>query len=275
MVYRRRNPSGRKTGGKRKFARKVAPRRRVGARNSMVKLVKSIIHRQAENKQSDYAGQQLIGVFGWTGFNTNNIIPCSPYTGWLQISQGVGAYQRVGNKIQTRRLKMRFIINPTGYSGSNPFPKPYDVTIYWVKCKDTPVSLATSSGVLQSFFQNSSSSTPPTGYIFDQIREVNTDQWVVCKKMTLKVGYAIYGGTSTDANKQSFTNNDYKYNQIRTVDLTKWCPKTVQYNDTTNTPATPTLQCLILPSEADGGLAGSTTTALQFTYQLYYEYEDL
>ena len=76
MVFRRRTALARKTGGKRKFARRVAPKRRVGAHKSMVKLIKSVIHKQAENKVVSYTANTAIYNYNSpTGFNANNIIP--------------------------------------------------------------------------------------------------------------------------------------------------------------------------------------------------------
>ena len=68
---------------------------RYTAKTSMVKLVKSIIHKQAENKQCDFAGQMFPRAWSGASFNTQNILPVSPYTSFLQIAQGT----TVGNSL--------------------------------------------------------------------------------------------------------------------------------------------------------------------------------
>lgn len=274
MVYRRKPSYAAKPRSKRTYKRKAV--RKPTARNSMVKLVKSIIHKQAENKEADWAGLNTINIFGGTNFNTQNIIPMSPYSTYLTISQGTTASSRIGNKIQTRKLILKFVMTPLPYNGAtNTLPKPQDVMIYWVKSKDTPVSLTSSSG-MGAFFQASAGASGPTGNIFDNIKQVNTDVWTVCHKMRLKLGNANYAGTGSSAGDQTFANNDYKLNHIKTVDLTKHCPKIVSFNDNNTTPISPTLQMIILPCNADGtGYNSSSQYQCQLYYQLYYQYEDM
>ena len=217
----------------------------------MVKLVKSIIHKQAENKQCDFAGQMFPRAWSGASFNTQNILPVSPYTSFLQIAQGTTVGTRIGNRITTRKLMMKFIINNLPYNvTTNTLPKPQDITIYFLKCKDTPVSLTSSTG-LGSFFQATGSAVAPSGNIYDEIKRPNGDVWTVCHKVHVKVGFQYYSGTGNDVTNQLFSNNDYKYNVIKDIDLTKYCPKTVTYNDNNTTPTSPTLQMLILPANAD------------------------
>ena len=244
----------------------------------MVKLIKSVIHKQAENKEADWSAQLQPTAFGGTNFNTQNIVPVSPYSSYLQIGQGTSTTQRVGNKITTRKLMLRFVATPAAYDATNNNTyMPQDVTIYFVKSRDTPVSLTSSSG-LGGFFQSSSGSSAPTGNLYDQVKRVNNDAWIVCKKINFKLGWSIQNGqngANTNASNY-FANNDYKYNVIRTINLTKWCPKTVLYNDNNTTPQSPTLQMIILPSNADGtNYANSAQRQINMFYQLYYEYEDI
>lgn len=263
------SPTGRKYTlvKKRKYARKGNKR--------ITKIVKDIIHNQVEDKEVDFAGQMFPQAWGCTNFNTQNILPVSPYSSFLSIQQGTGAGGRIGNQIKTRKLMMRFILNSLPYNATtNTLPKPQDVTIYFIKCKDTPVSITSSTG-LGAFFQASGSASAPSGNIYDYIKRPNTDVWTICKKIRAKVGFQYYNGTGSDVTNQLFSNNDYKYNIVKDVDLTKYCCKTIKYNDNTTTPVTPTLQMLILTGNADGsGYNAANQTQLQFSYQLYYTYED-
>lgn len=273
MVFRRRT-ANRKAGVKRKFARRVAPKRRVGARKSMVSLIKSVIAKQAENKRISWATITAPQAFGGTNYNTQNIIPMSPYSTFMGLAQGTTTASRIGNKVTTRSLKFRFVLYAKPYDvTTNSVPTPQIVTFYFVKCKDEPVSL-TSSSALGNFFQSGSSSQSPLANLFDDIREVNLDAWTVCKKMTMKIGGAnnasVWGASGFPSN------NDFSLSVRRTVDLTKFVNKTVLYNDNNTTPTTPTLQLIILTANADGtGAPSAGTIPMNMFWETVYEFEDM
>ena len=275
MVFRRRT-AGRKTGGKRKFARRVAPKRRVGARKSMVKLIKSVIHRQAENKVVEYSpvgAQPLYNSSVTAAWNAANVIPLTPYTSYMNIVQGTGQGDRIGNRISTRKVFIKFVMYPAAYDVTlNPLPAPQDVRIMIVKWKDTPTKLIDDT-TYGNLFQNGDSATGPIGNLTDTIRDINKDKYTVCYDKVVKVGNAISSASGPFSGAEYYANNDYKLNVIRKIDVTKWCPKQILFNDNTSLPETPVLQMVIFPISADGSI--NSFKPIYWFYQTHYEYEDM
>ena len=268
MVFRRRTALARKTGGKRKFARRVAPKRRVGAHKSMVKLIKSVIHKQAENKVVSYTANTAIYNYNSpTGFNANNIIPLTPFTSYMNISQGTGQGDRIGNKVSTRKCFIKFVLFPGTYSAlNNPNPAPQDIRIIIFKWKDTPTTLASTS-TMSNFWQRGDSSEAPSGTLTDMIHDVNKDKYTVYYDKTVKVGYQNDATSGSYTFSQSYWNNDYKVNVIRKIDVTKWCPKTIGYLDNSTLPETPVLQMMILSSTADNTQNNAIPTGIVYSTQ--------
>lgn len=273
MVFRR--GRGVKRPARGKYARKYV---RKPAKSSMVSLIKKTVHRMAENKRMDFNGNVFGTNYGGNNWNSNQVIPMSPYNLYLNNVQGITQGTRLGNKITTRSLFFSGIIYPAGYNASsNPIPCPTEIRFIWVKSKDTPTALLQSGGAMNSFFQYGGTAAAPNGSLSDIFRPVNKDLFTVMGEKTFKLGNANYAGTNADAARQYWANNDFKYNHKFRINLTKWCPKTVTFNDNTSIASSPLLQCLIFASYANNENYGpaNANTFFKIDYSLEYIYEDM
>ena len=265
----RKRSSGRRTSS-RKSSSKV----------SFAKSVKAIVHRMAENKRVSYnsgtTGIGLNSIIG-TNWDSTSVIAVSPYTSRLPITQGTGQGQRIGNRINIRKLTMNAIFVPEQYDAVfNPTPKPMNITMYFLYSKNDPNASPTAAASTSNFFQNSGSSTGITGRLVDDLYKVNTDLWTVKKKITFKLGNAVYNGTGTSPGNQSYANNDYPLNKKISIDLTKHCHKTQKFDDNTSLPSNPVLFCIILLANADGSAVANVSAVIaKMYYTLECQYEDM
>lgn len=221
------------------------------------KYVKSTIHRQIENKSYQVGWSQDLG-----GYATSNLLyayPLTPFTGGMNITQGVTQATRIGNQIKMRKLKFNFVLSARTYNVSNnPSPQPCEIEMLFCSLKPAIGELPTPTDVA-NLYQLNASSIAPSGFIYDLTQKINTDLFQVYKRLRFKVGYSTAGGTGVNANAQSFANNDFKLNIIRSLDLTKYAPKTITYNDNASSPTSRLLFVLInvLPTVGGSSFAAS------------------
>nr|UOF82259.1 capsid protein [Cressdnaviricota sp.] len=265
-VYRKRAP--------RKLIRR---KRAVGKRRSSVsatvkKYVKSQIHKNVENKVMNVA---VAGAFGnILQSPTMNVFPMTPYTGYLVISQGVTANARLGNQVTTRRVMLNYCLVPKPYDATtNPLCRPQEVDMFLGYVKATPSTLPNATD-FNNLFQVGSTSLGPQGELPDLIADINKDYWHISKRWRHKVGYADVTGTGAAAGSQYYANNDFKFNVVRKLNITKYCPKTLLFNDSANTPTSRGLFFFYQCVSATGAVQPVTTLALDIDYWLTYEYED-
>lgn len=236
------------------------------------KYVKATIHKQIENK-----GYQIQFSREMGGFAANNalyVYPLTPYTGGMLIGQGTTQSSRLGNQIKPRSLTWDIIMSPLPYNAStNSSPQPLEIEIYICSLKMASGEIATAVEVA-NMFQLNASSTAPTGSLVDFTQKINTDIIKCHKRIRMKLGFASFNGTGNNAAYQSFNNNDFKLNVIKRINLTKYCPKVITYNDNSSTPTSRCLFALFNISPAIGGtqFAGSQLVArIDSTISLVYE----
>lgn len=201
------------------------------------------------------------------------IAPLTPYQGFLQISQGSSAAQRIGNRIRTVKSVLAFSCHPGIFNAvANPTPKPQILRVWIGRHRSTPTFAPVPSS-FTTFFQNNSSSTAPTGTIQDLIRPINDDSFYVVWAKSYKIGYAdtaTAGVTTTTY----YPNNDFHGSVNERIDVTKWCPRDIRFNDTDNTSYTNGLYMWCECVNYDGSLDAGTTAALRMHYNLTYQYVD-
>lgn len=240
----------------------------------MVKLIKSIVHKEAENKARQYSGAASLPNYISSDWGTHNILPVTPYSGFMAISQGTGQGDRIGNRIRVRKAFVKLVFYPRAYDVYNPQPKPQDVRLLIVKSKDDKNTLPGKSS-FGDFFQSNNSYNAPTGNLPDMVRSVNKDSWVVYKDIHFKLGCSAYfsdgAGNANDASQQ-FYNNDYKYNKIMTIDVTRFIPKTIVYQDNNTNPISDLVNLVILPMNADGTDANALSAG-DFPSYFYFQTE--
>lgn len=215
---------------------------------TFAKKVQAVIKRNAETKSiqffidntavSDYkTGQPAFGP------NSMTVIPLTPDGFFMPISQGAGQAQRIGNQIALSKVTLRGIINArtfnTDEDDTNNEPMPFLFKMWIGYQKDTALNYV--DGQLPQFFQSGGTSVDPDGTLMDTFRKVNTDKYVVVATRTFKVGAeSIINSQATTANSynQLYANNDFKFVQQFSIDVTKHCVKNVKYNDTGLAPMT-------------------------------------
>lgn len=256
--------------GKRTY-RKRAPKRRVyrKRRGLGVKSIKAIATAIVERGRETKSLQQEINNYFVNSYATGNagaidtaiMFSLTPNTavtfpqGQGALSQGVGQGNRIGNAVEFTKGTLRMMISCNPYNlSTNPIPQPIVVKIFVGYDKTRAYGMPDPG--LPDFFQNGSSTRPPTGTLLDMFSLVNKDRYVICYSRTVKVGNAELFGTSTDpAGQQAnqyFTNNDYKLNPVVNINFSKKMIHRAKFDDTTNTQTQRGTYCWLLTSTTNG-----------------------
>lgn len=257
---------------KRKIVKRRFPRK--GNKSTFAKRVMKVVNRTAETKLIRFNVDKQIGTYINTNWGLDAIQPLTPYsTIGATISLGNSSSGRIGNKIRTKYLTLKGIMTPVPYNATaNPNPTPLDVMmVIFSRRADSKLFAAG----LSNFFQNGNSSSAPTGLITDTILDINKDVYQVYYKRIFKVGYSDFAGTGSSAPAQNFANNDYKYSCRFNLNLTKYCPKIIKFNDTDNDPYSRLLYCAFLPMRPDGNGVSVTATPLRYAMNWEYGYTDI
>jgi len=240
---------------------------------SIKKYVKRTIHSQIENK----CVQVNPGPVGFGNVLESpdfNVYPMAPLSLYWTISQGVGQASRIGNTIKVRKTYLNYVLVPLPYNATtNATPQPCEVRLMLGYVKNTPC-FAPVAGDINQLFQSGNSSIAPVGSLKDIVSVYNKDYWVIKKSWTHKVGYAQYGGTGVSVAQQSFTNNDFKYNVVKRLDITQHMPKTCIFNDSSATTNTKNLFFMHYAVAASGGIYTATSLPVSIEYWIDFHYED-
>jgi hypothetical protein len=213
-----------------------------------------------------------ITAYTGTSFVTSGVA-VSPYSGFLGILQGTGQGARVGNRIQTKRIRFCGAIRPRGYNvTSNPIPVPQYVRLLIVNDADNANTLA---AISNDFFQNGSSNIAPDGTMNDIYSDVNTDRWTVYHDQVFKVGYATSGGTGIQVASQSYTNNDFLLSADFDVDVTKFASKIYDFDDNTSLPKNKTLCAYFFCASYDGNAGVAATNPCNVTMHMCMDFVDV
>ena len=240
---------------------------------TMSALVKRVMNKASEKKihQNTAESLELVPYGAGAAFATGNVWEMGPSTG-VPLAQGTGSSDRIGNKIRVVKATMRVIIFPKPYDATtNPAPRPQDVRLIVLHSKNNPTDVVVSN----TFFEQNNSTTSPQDDLVDMLHPVNRDDYVVSSDRHYKVGVSSADGTGAIADAQSFTNNDYKYNQIITQDVTHAFPSVITFNDTSSVPTSfqPTL--VALTCKADGTTTNSNHVPLEMWCNCQLEYTDM
>lgn len=209
-------------------------------KRSVAKVCKRVISKQAEikNANSSFSIAPHNTLALTSDIATQNILWVSPNSSQLPIIQGVRQDERVGNKIKTKRCKLKVIMYPKPYDATiNPTPQPQIVTMWCVSAKIGYTSNTSMATIFDTnFFQDGFTSTGYLSQLIDSISEVNSDAITLHWKRSFKLGHSYHPQYNTSHVDAQFSNNDYKMNHIRQFDLTKALKKTYTFDDTNNTP---------------------------------------
>lgn len=240
--------------------------------SALTRLVNQSILRQAETKVAYYTQQNNIGGYNYTLMAINQIKPLTPYTGFLTITQGSGQGDRVGNKITITRSLFKAVIWVSPYNAStNPTPTPVIIRFWFFRVKNS-VALPTT---LSNFFQAGDTSVAPIGNILDLNYEVNNDVYQLMGTRDIKLGYAAFVGTPGGLpNFGYMSNNDSEMSAILNVDITRWLPPSIDFNDTATVTNSNNLFVFYEAVNQDGTTNVASTYSAQLNYQQIFEYKD-
>lgn len=282
MAYfpkRKRMPLRRKN---RTIRPKVVTRRRAPTKN-LRKMVQSIVSRNIENKTHQASLEMNVKNIladGTTSNEFNGLFPITPYTATgapvdstISLVHGTGQATRIGNVVRTKSAILRGVLFPSpGNITLNPTPKAMEVCMWIFKLKNRAFGdeITYAQSVFNNnFFQDNAGSQGASASLIDIIRKPNQDVVNVLYKRIFKLGYAA--GT----NAGNIGNNDFKYNQKFSINVTKYIPKVIKYNDNDDSPSITHTYCMIAPYNADGTLYTDVSyTVAECHWQLDYTYED-
>ena len=235
---------------------------------SINRIVKRVLHSQIEDK-TQFVTDSNVRLTTYAVLPALQTISMIPYN---NIVQGVGQGQRIGNTIRTRRVEFNFSITPTPYSSTNSQPVPQEIIMMFGKVKNSRAQQPISSDFAH-LWQAGSSNVGPYSTTLDLLQDVNKDYFTVYKVCKFKVGYATAQASGNSTANQFFANNDYKLNVTRRMNITKYCPKIVKFNDATAQPTNDGLWMWAWAVNGDGSFTAQFTPA-QMSYSLNYVYED-
>lgn len=262
-------------------------------------LITKELSKKSEKKviQSQYNMLCYYATSGPDVFTWRNLFPLTPYDSagapvdaTMSLTQGTGQGSRIGNSVRPYKVMFRGVMHPTPYGTEPPSgsePKPMEVCLWIFKLRGTaPTSglgdtLAGAEEVLENNFLQNQTNTGNfegiTGELIDIIKPVNNDVVTLCYKRVFKIGtqHILQSNQGNITNVQRYHNNDYKYNQKFAIDITKYIPKNILYNDNDDMPSIQHTYCCIVPYNADGvSAANSTIAPLRVHWTVTMEFTD-
>lgn len=261
------------------YRRRPRSRKAYRKRKTFDQKVKAIVRRQQETKDKKYDS----GILTMKNFaNSNpssNTIELTPNSSTLAISQGTAESQRIGNMISTQKAYIKLRMSPLPYNGtSNSIPIPQIICIVIWSIKESSQTLASAQSIAQNdILQNNNSDGGFSGSLTDWMRDFNTDLITVHKKMYVKCGASVYSSnTGNQANQFNYANNDFPLTVLKNIDITKYYPKRIRFNDNDNDGNARNVFLTVSPMDADGGANpdGTSAVPMEWEYGLHLKYKD-
>lgn len=236
------------------------------------RYVKKVISRQVETKSAYVNNQITFGNINQS--STLNFAPILWYTGYHTLASGVLDGQKLGNKVTIKRVLLKYVLLPQPYDiTTNPVPGPIHIQMFLGRVKQSK-ALLPSAGDVAMLFNQGSTTVSPTGNLTDLNGMINKDYWDMKKVWEHKLGFAAYTGSGSSAAPQYYQNNDFKYNVVRTMNITRMVQKLALFNDSANSVQNGNLFFGYQSLAASGGTTGATTVNAKINYSIHIEYED-
>jgi len=252
---------------------KRSPQITPALRAELDKMINRKVTKSEELKTAFFQSTINVGGYNYTNFSTNMVRSITPASSnAVSIAQGTGQGDRIGNKIHIKKAYLKLASWVMPYQAiTNPTPTPLMVRLWIFTIKNT-IGLPTT---LPIFFQAGDSSISPIGNILDYNYQVNSDVYTLYKTVDFKLGYSAFvaspGGIGGNG---YYSNNDFNMCDLRTIDVTPWITKTIDFNDTTTIPFSKSLFFWVEAVCADGTTQSSGTYGAQINYQVILEYTD-
>lgn len=213
------------------------------SRRAMRRIAQEVVSRNLTDHEVRNSSEQNLysfpGVAGGstlpTLWSANNVFDTSVV--WTGINQGGGEGARLANRLKIKKFRFSFIINPSSNLLTAHMVRMYVVTYkfdpngatnndIWAACQNW----SSTGTVNRTFFDNGNSTNGMTGSMQDLLMPINTDAFTVHKVKTFKLGYASVPDDGSAATTIS-GNNDFKYIIRGSVNVGKYMPKYLKYND--------------------------------------------
>lgn len=164
------------------------------------------------------------------------VINPSNSTSGFTIARGTANNQMIGNRIKLKSARLKFVLTPNPYDATtNVQAAPLNVRCFFYKSKISPFADPVTSqlcGGSAVFFENGSTYIGFEGNLFDMNKKISSEGFTYLGHRTYKLGPAIpQDATGATVPFYQLSNNDYKWNYIVDMDVTKWLPKTQDLND--------------------------------------------
>lgn len=174
MPYKRRPMAKRG----RKLRKITRPRRVYRKKNALTKLIKSVIHKQAESKHAFLTTGNTLTYFNSGVNSTGDMLQVLP-----NITQGTGDNSRIGDQIRAQSLNIKgyvkLDINNTGVSNSDLTSVICRMMVVSLKSKPNYTEATSSSTPLSGLLKKGGSTTAFTGILSDIYAPINTDLWTI------------------------------------------------------------------------------------------------
>jgi len=265
---------------KRSYKKRMPAKKRYargGRKSSVVSsavktYVNRTIHRQIENKNVQLNNSTSFGNILQSA--TLNVAPLTPYTGALAITQGTGSANRTGNEVKTRKVMLKYCLFPKAYSAvSNTTPRPSYVQM-WLGYVKNSSGLKPIASDFDNLYNYNNTVNPILGQLFDLNQSINTDYWCIKKYWIHKVGFAVNTSSGSDGNNANYANNDFPYSVTKKLDISKFYPKTLKFNDVSTTISGPGLFLFYQCITANGDTLAASQLPLNLQWQLEVQFED-
>lgn len=220
--------------GKRKSYRK---KKSTKVSKTVKRFVKKAIHADIENKiyMADLVGatsgdnQMILTTVSSTLPQYFNLNPL--------IAQGTSEIQRTGNKCRVMRHTLRCQLLLSGAAITANVDVPMNIYYFILYARDTPATL-TATDLNQLFYYNSGGTASTTQFLsgsgFATTHRVNNDYFKILKtnypNKPMKLGWSSYTANAGGL----YSNNDYRSNMHFDIDLTKYTPKLMHFNNNTS-----------------------------------------
>lgn len=277
MAFRRRRRASKKNKSKRVVVKRAIVK---AERQVFNQRVKRVVTSMAEKKIQVWQSTTFSALALRTGSASflGNMQPLTPYSGYYSISQGSAVSEREGNAIRVTSAILRMNIIPNPYNvTTNPNPTPCMVRIWFLTYKPqstVPPPSASVYGASATFLDNGATNSGLTGTFSDLQYPVNKDVFTVHGYRTFKVAPSIYEGTGAQPTYGNFGNNDFKLCQLFTVNVTKYFPKIIRWDDTVADPTSKNVSMLVQPIFCTGVAPGASVTPISYRFSLTLNYID-
>lgn len=272
MAFRRKYYRRRRTTRRRRPLYVRAAVKRMAAKVTVKRGIKRTIegYFEAKSRQLINYGRDLYSVPSGP-FAASNILPLNFSNGSMNIQQGSGNGQRVGNRFRVKKFMFKGTLTPNNYDATvNPTPKPMQVRMWFFYQRDAPTTIPTP---MTDFFDSNNTSVGMNGDLTDLWTPVNSDKYRLLGIRQFKLGSSTYGQGAAIVGSIN-SNNDFKLNCNFSVNVAKMLPKVVRYIDNNVDASSRGCFVMIEPVWADGTVAPNTTLMCRMDYMLDCQYVD-